>query len=90
MELPTIVITGASGFVGRHLLDVLKGSYKIFALARRSQRQCGAPIHPNILWHRVDIGDIEPLSALFKRIQDGGGAELFIHLAAYFFRCRTS
>jgi len=84
MELPTIVVTGASGFVGRHLLEVLKGSYKIFAIARRSQRQCGAPIHPNILWHRVDIGDIEPLSALFKRIQDGGGAELFIHLAAYY------
>ncbi len=84
LELPTIVITGASGFVGRHLIDALKGRYKIFAIARRTQRQCGAPVHPNILWHRVDIGDIEPLEAVFKKIRDSGGAEIFIHLAAYY------
>jgi nucleoside-diphosphate-sugar epimerase len=84
MELPRIVISGASGFVGRHLLDALKGRYKIFAMARRSQRQCGAPVHPNILWHRVDIGDMDALSTIFRRIKDGGGAELFLHLAAYY------
>jgi len=84
MNLPTIVVTGASGFVGRHLIDALKGRCRIFALARRSQRQSGAPIHPNILWNRVDIGDMESLTAVFKRIQDGGGAEIFIHLAAYY------
>jgi nucleoside-diphosphate-sugar epimerase len=84
MQLPRIVITGASGFVGRHLLDALKGNYKIFALARRSQRRCGAPVHPNILWHRVDIGDIEPLEVIFQKIANGGGADIFIHLAAYY------
>lgn len=84
MELPRIVVTGASGFVGRHLLDALKGRYKIFALARRTQRRCGAPVHPNILWHRVDIGDIEPLESVFRTIEESGGADVFIHLAAYY------
>jgi len=84
MELPRIVVTGASGFVGRHLLDALKGRYKIFAVARRSQRQSGAPVHPNILWHRVDIGDVDGLETLFQKIRDTGGAEVVVHLAAYY------
>ena len=35
-ELPSIVITGASGFVGRHLLDFVKDYFTVFAIARRS------------------------------------------------------
>lgn len=84
MQLPRIVLTGASGFVGRHILDALKGRYKIHAIARRSQKQSDAPIHPNILWHRVDIGDYEALAAVFSRIRELGGADICIHLAAYY------
>ena len=61
-------MTGASGFIGRHLLDALKDSYQIIAMARRSQARCGAPFHPNISWYQVDIGDREPLAA---RVPDG-------------------
>ncbi len=53
MALPALVLTGASGFVGRHLLEELKNDHRIFAIARRSQHDCGAPIHPNIAWMRV-------------------------------------
>ncbi len=49
----TLVLTGASGFVGRHLLDDLKSDYRIFAIARRSQHDCGAPDPPE---HRLDAG----------------------------------
>ena len=84
MALPRIVITGASGFIGRHLLDTIKERYQIVAMGRRSQRQCGAPVHPNIVWHQVDIGDCERLTALFHEIRDEGGAELLIHLAAHY------
>ncbi|MCX6646705.1 MAG: hypothetical protein NTY09_10155 [bacterium] len=66
MPLPRLVITRASGFVGRYLLDALNGKNKIFANARRSQKQSGAPIHPNILWHRADIGDYDALAAVFS------------------------
>ncbi len=84
MDLPRLVVTGASGFVGRHLLEALKAKYKIFAIARRTQRQSGAPVHPNISWLRVDIGDIEPLETVFRKIRDTGGADILVHLAAYY------
>jgi len=80
----TLVLTGASGFVGRHLLDELKGDYRIFALARRSQHDCGAAIHPNIAWMRVDIADQEGLARTFREISTAGGARVLVHLAAYY------
>ena len=57
MELPRLIITGASGFIGRHLLDYFKEDFRIVGLARRSQLHCGAPVHNNITWYQVDIGD---------------------------------
>jgi NADP-dependent 3-hydroxy acid dehydrogenase YdfG len=56
-KIPTVIITGASGFVGRNLLDDLKNDHRIFAIARRSQEECNAPIHPNIAWIRADISE---------------------------------
>lgn len=82
--IPAIIVTGASGFVGRHLLDDLKEQYRIFAIARRSQRECGAPIHPNIAWIQVDICDRAKLARAFREIQTAGGALFLVHLAAYY------
>jgi nucleoside-diphosphate-sugar epimerase len=80
----SLVLTGASGFVGRHLLDDLKNDYRIFAIARRSQHDCGAPVHPNIAWMRVDIADREDLARTFREIATAGGAKVLVHLAAYY------
>ena len=84
MALPRILMTGASGFIGRHLLDALKDDYQIIGLARRSQVRCGAPFHANISWHQVDIGDPFTLETVFDEIKAGGGADLVIHLAAHY------
>lgn len=84
MALPSIVVTGASGFIGRHLLEALKDDYRIFALARRSQIRCGAPIHENIIWHQVDIGYPDQLHSIFREIQEAGGADIVLHLAAHY------
>jgi nucleoside-diphosphate-sugar epimerase len=84
MSLPRVIMTGASGFVGRHLLDEVKESYQIFGLGRRSQHECGAPIHPNITWTQIDIGDREPLAKVFEEIEAGGGADVLLHLAAHY------
>jgi nucleoside-diphosphate-sugar epimerase len=80
----TLVLTGASGFVGRHLLDDLKNDHRVFAIARRSQHDCGAPVHPNIAWMRVDIADREGLARTFREIRTAGGARALVHLAAYY------
>ncbi|MFN7987037.1 MAG: NAD(P)-dependent oxidoreductase [Thermoanaerobaculia bacterium] len=84
MALPTIILTGASGFVGRHLLEALAEDYRIFGIARRSQHRCGAPVHPNITWFQVDIGEREPLGEVFRMIKVLGGAETVVHLAAHY------
>ena len=84
MAKPRIIVTGASGFVGRHLLDEIKECFHIYALARRSQAQCGAPVHPNIDWTQVDIAESEPLGATLEWIRAEGPIDAFIHLAAHY------
>jgi nucleoside-diphosphate-sugar epimerase len=84
MARPRLVLTGSSGFLGRHLLESLKEEYEIIGLARRSQARCGAPFHPNIRWFQVDIGRRETLQEVFDEIIRGGGAERVIHLAAHY------
>lgn len=81
---PRLLVTGASGFVGRHLLEILAPRWQIFALDRRSRVEGGIPRHPNIRWEQVDLKDEAALTASFARIRDGGGADALIHLAAYY------
>jgi nucleoside-diphosphate-sugar epimerase len=78
------VVTGASGFVGRHLLDALKENHLVFALARRSPARAGAPVHPNVRWHQADIGDRTALEGVFRQIRQAGGAGVLVHLAAHY------
>jgi nucleoside-diphosphate-sugar epimerase len=85
VSLPVLVVTGSSGFVGRHLLEALKERYRIFGLARRSQSRSGAPVHANITWMHVDIGEREAVWAAFRRIrEEASGVETVIHLAAHY------
>jgi nucleoside-diphosphate-sugar epimerase len=84
MDLPRLIITGASGFIGRHLLDHFKDDYQIVGIARRSQLHSGAPVHKNITWYQVDIGDREELAAAFREIRESGGADYVFHLAAHY------
>lgn len=84
MTLPRLIITGASGFIGRRLLDGLKERFSIVGLARRSQARCGAPFHPNISWFQADIADREAIATAFRFVRETGGADYVIHLAAHY------
>ena len=81
---PTIILTGASGLIGRTLLDEWKNDYRIFAVARRTQQECEAPVHPNIAWMRADISDEARISEVFREIATAGGADFVFHLAAFY------
>lgn len=81
---PRVVITGASGFLGRQLLRRMQDDYRIYGIARRSQHRSGAVEHPNIGWDLVDIGNRERLMAVFERIAADGPVDAVIHLAAYY------
>ena len=83
-QLPGLVLTGASGFIGRQLIEALAGRYRLFCLARRSQVEAGIPRHPNLLWLQADIAEVETLTALLPVLREHGGASLFVHLAAYY------
>lgn len=83
-DRPRMLVTGSSGFIGRNLIDALKDEFEIFGIARRSQARSGAPVHPNIFWQQVDIGDREHLAAAFRTIQGRGGVDIVVHLAAHY------
>jgi len=58
--------------------------YRIVAIGRRAPRECGAPEHPNVAWHQVDIGDRAPLARVFAAVRESGGARVLVHLAAHY------
>ena len=84
MSLPGLIITGASGFVGRHLIHALRDDYRIFGVARRSQRRGGIPPHPNLTWFQADIGERPQIDPVFTAIAEAGGAAILVHLAAHY------
>lgn len=83
-NLKKIIITGASGFIGRNIIEYLCEDYYIYALARRTQHEVGAVVHENIEWILVDIAHESSLAETFKNIKKKGGVEFVVHLAAYY------
>lgn len=79
-----LVITGASGFVGRHLLAALQADNLVFALARRSQGRARVPAHPNVRWLQADIAERAALERAFREVREAGGADALVHLAAHY------
>ncbi len=83
-HLPRLIVTGASGFLGKRLLEQVKLRYRVDAIDRHSQAESQVPRHPHLHWHQFDIGHRERLASLFRRIRDEGGADALVHLAAYY------
>lgn len=84
IHLPGILVTGASGFVGRNFLDVVTGKYRLFCIARQSQKEAGVPKDENTRWAQVDIANWETLREVKHCIKRNGGAEYVLHLAGYY------
>jgi nucleoside-diphosphate-sugar epimerase len=81
---PTIVLTGASGFLGRRLVRTLAAGYRVVAIDRQPRSDAGFDDDPNIVWHRIDLADPPSVERVFGEIRDHGGALAVIHLAAYY------
>ena len=83
-ELPSILVTGASGFIGRNFLDSIKESYEIFAIARRSQKEANVPDHINIRWFQCDISNRFSLREITEYLKLRRGVDFIFHMAAYY------
>ena len=84
MSLPGLIVTGASGFVGRHLVPAVYDDYRVFAVNRRSQVRSGIAPHPNLNWLQADVGEQPQVESAFAHIQELGGADTLVHLAAHY------
>lgn len=80
----TILLTGASGFIGKYLLDILKDHYSVIAMARRSGTEAGVPFHPNIRWVQWNIANKLNYSEVMGYLIGRGGVDIIIHLAGYY------
>jgi len=81
---PLLVITGASGFLGRHLIAALRDRYRIVGLARRAPSAVGLPRHHHVSWLQADIAEKEPLQAAFHALRSDPAPKVVIHLAAFY------
>ena len=82
---PVIIVTGASGFIGRYFIEEVKDDYTIYAIARRSQRKSEVPDHPNIHWMRVDIGEEKEVVRAINTIsKEHASIDFVFHFAGYY------
>jgi len=79
-----IVVTGASGFIGRHFVIAVSGKFRLFCIARRSQKEAGVPENKHTHWLQADITKWENISRVIEYIHRHGGADFVLHLAGYY------
>jgi len=83
MERLRILVTGASGFLGSHLVRALVGRHDVMAVARSSPSSRRLAV-PEADWQHVDLTSTEQLRELHEHIREVGGVDVVVHLAAYY------
>ena len=83
-KLPILVLTGASGIIGKHFIQAFRDDAYIYAIARRSQKTADVELHKNVHWLRIDIADEVSVERAFNLIAEHGGADFLVHLAGYY------
>jgi nucleoside-diphosphate-sugar epimerase len=83
-RVPGILVTGASGFIGRHFVIAVSGKFRLFCIARRSQKEAGIPYNDNLHWLQADITKWRDLLNVSEYIKKHGGVDYVLHLAGYY------
>ena len=75
--MKSVLVTGASGFIGRHTLDpLIRKNYQIHAVNFSGDPRVQ---HPNITWHSLNLHDSSATKKLLTQIR----ATHLLHLAWY-------
>lgn len=82
--MSTILLSGASGFLGRTLVPLLLQEHDVIGIARRSRERAGIEAHPRLSWYEIDIGDGRQVGALRQALASRTSIDHVIHLAAYY------
>ena len=62
-----VLLTGATGFIGRRLLPrLLEGGVRVRAVSRRPRHQTGLPEHPDLEFVRGDVLEQEDLARMLE------------------------
>ncbi len=83
-RVPGILVTGASGFIGKHFVTDVYKNFRLFCLARQSQKEVGISFHNHIHWLQGDITNWKYLLSTLNYVQDHGGVDYVLHLAGYY------
>ena len=83
-SLPGILLSGASGLVGRNFIRAARGRYRLFCLARRSMEEAGIQSDANLRWLQVDIGERDKLLGFAALLRSYGGVQFVVNLAGYY------
>ncbi|PLX53290.1 MAG: hypothetical protein C0611_05935, partial [Desulfobacteraceae bacterium] len=83
-KLPGILVTGASGFIGRHFVIAVSDKFRLFCVARRGQKEVGIPFKDTIHWLQADITKWDNLLKIYEYIKKHGGVDYVLHLAGYY------
>lgn len=80
----TILITGASGYLGSALCAELSRDHHIIGLYRRFPSEKLQTVAPNVRWEKGDVVDEDCLDLIFKNgISRGQPIDYVIHFAAF-------
>lgn len=78
--MDSVILTGASGFIGRHCINhLLEAGYHVHALYHKERSAAELPQKDKLSWHRVDILDQAQVMATVKPL----AATHMLHLAWY-------
>jgi len=84
VEAARILLTGASGFLGRHLVEALGDRFEIVAVSRASPSTRGATPAACREWLFLDVGDAAAVAAAAERLRRQGPIDAVVHLAGHY------
>lgn len=84
MADPGVIVTGATGFVGRHVLDAFARHRTIWALSRSSPTARGISLPAGVRWIPVDVADGGSMDEAIDAVAREGSVDTVVHLAGHY------